>query len=154
MPPSVIFWVALAESKQYHGLPLAQERQRPHGARQAMIDAVAGRHVGHALAHRLHLAGRLVAEEEREVVVDAAFAVVEVGVAHPAGQDAHERLAGAGVGDGDGLDGDRRLLGSGDHGADVVGHGPGTYSERAASTAGTQRERAASTARTNSSVDR
>src|SRR4051812_17136300 len=41
-PPSVIFWVALAEATQYHGLPLAQERQRPQGARQAMTTGSPG----------------------------------------------------------------------------------------------------------------
>jgi hypothetical protein len=31
----VIFWLALRLSKQYQGRPRRQERQRPHGARQA-----------------------------------------------------------------------------------------------------------------------
>ncbi len=58
---------------------------------------VAGRHVGDALADRLDDAGRLVAEQERELVVDAALAVVQVGVADPAGLHLHHRLAGPGV---------------------------------------------------------
>ena len=57
------------------------------------------------VADRLHDAGGLVAEQEREVVVDAALAVVQVGVADPAGLHLHHRLAGAGVGDVDRLDG-------------------------------------------------
>ena len=31
----VIFWVALALSKQYQGRPRRHDRHRPHGARQA-----------------------------------------------------------------------------------------------------------------------
>ena len=45
---------------------------------------VAGRQVGHVGPDRFDDAGGLVAQQEREVVVDAALAVVEVGVAHPA----------------------------------------------------------------------
>ena len=45
---------------------------------------VARRDVGDVGADRLDHAGRLVAEQEREVVVDGALAVVQVGVAHPA----------------------------------------------------------------------
>ena len=68
---------------------------------------VARRDVGDALADRLDDAGRLVAEQERELVVDAALAVVQVGVADPAGLHLHHGLARAGVGDVDGLDRDR-----------------------------------------------
>ena len=56
-------------------------------------DEVARRDVGDAGADRLHHAGRLVAEQERELVVDAALPVVQVGVAHAAGLHLHERLA-------------------------------------------------------------
>ena len=45
--------------------------------------------------------GRLVPEQEREVVVDPAFAVVQVGVADPARLDPHDGLARAGVRDDD-----------------------------------------------------
>src|SRR5690606_40362602 len=54
-------------------------------------DEVTGCDVGDAVAHRLHHAGRLVAEQEREVVVDAALLVVQVGVAHTAGLDLDDR---------------------------------------------------------------
>ncbi len=46
---------------------------------------VAGRHRRDVGTDRLDDAGGLVAEQEREVVVDPALAVVQVGVAHPAG---------------------------------------------------------------------
>ncbi len=54
---------------------------------------VAGSDVGDPVADRLDDAGRLVPEQEREVVVDAALAVVEVGVAHPARLDRDHGLA-------------------------------------------------------------
>ena len=47
-------------------------------------DEVARRDLGDVGADRLHDARRLVAEEERELVVDRALAVVQVGVAHAA----------------------------------------------------------------------
>ena len=50
------------------------------------------------VADRLDDAGRLVAEQERELVVDAALAVVQVGVADPARLDLHDRLTGPGSG--------------------------------------------------------
>ena len=56
-------------------------------------DEVAGRDVGDALADGLDDPGGLVAEQERELVVDAALAVVQVGVAHPAGLDRDHGLA-------------------------------------------------------------
>ena len=62
------------------------------------------------------------AEQEREVVVDAALAVVQVGVAHPAGLHLHDRLARTGVGDVDRLDGDRGTLAAGDDGLDLLRH--------------------------------
>ena len=34
--PRVIFWAAVALSKQYQGRPRRHDRQAPHGARQAM----------------------------------------------------------------------------------------------------------------------
>ena len=73
-------------------------------------DEVAGRHVGDALADRLDDAGGLVAEQEREVVVDAALAVVQVGVAHAARLHLDDRLARPGIGDDDRLDRHRRTL--------------------------------------------
>ena len=68
-----------------------------HGA-PVEDDEVAGRHVGDALADRLDRAGGLVAEQEREVVVDAALAVVQVGVADPAGLDRTTASPGPGSG--------------------------------------------------------
>ena len=58
-------------------------------------DEVAGRHVGGVDTgpDRLHHAGRLVAEQEGEVVVDAALAVVQIGVADPARLHLHHGLA-------------------------------------------------------------
>jgi hypothetical protein len=76
---------------------------------------VAGRHVGDVVADGLDQPGRLVAEEEGEVVVDPAFAVVEVGVADAAGLDLDERLARAGIGHEHRLDADRLALRPGHH---------------------------------------
>ena len=122
-PPSVIFCVAFCEAKQYHGRPRRQERQVPHGARQARIDVVARRDVGHAVADRLHHARRLVAEQEGELVVDRALAVVEVGVADPARLHLHQGLPGAGVGHLDDLDPDRLVLLHGHDGPHFTRHG-------------------------------
>ena len=90
---SVIFWVALWVAKQYHGLPFAAGAALAADGAPVEDDEVAGRHLGHALADRLDGAGRLVAEQEGELVVDAALAVVQVGVADPAGLDPHDGLA-------------------------------------------------------------
>ena len=116
----VIFWVALWVAKQYHGSPRLQARQLPHTARQLRITKSPGRHRGHAVADGLDDARRLVPEQEREVVVDAALAVVQVGVADPAGLDLDQRLTGAGIGDVDRLDADRLALGAGDDSLDLV----------------------------------
>jgi hypothetical protein len=59
-----------------------------------------------------------VAEEEGEVVVDAALAVVQVGVAHPARLDLDDRLARTGVGDDDVDELDLGALGAGDDSLD------------------------------------
>jgi hypothetical protein len=64
-----------------------------------------------------------VAEQEGEVIVDAAVAIVQVGVAHTAGLDLDERLAGAGVGNVDGLQRDGLAFGAADDTAYGVGHG-------------------------------
>ena len=100
----VIFWVALWVLKQYQGLPLqAGAALAAHGP-PVEDHEVAGRDVGDARADGLDHAGRLVPEQEREVVVDAALAVVQVGVADAAGLHLHQRLARARVGDQDRLD--------------------------------------------------
>ena len=62
------------------------------------------------------------AEQERELVVDGALPVVQVGVAHAARLDVDQRLAGTRVGHLDGLDRDRLLLGSRHDGSDLVRH--------------------------------
>ena len=92
-PSSVIFCVALWVEKQYQGRPRRHERHSPHTARQLRITKSPGRHVGDVGADGLDDARRLVAEQEREVVVDAALPVVQVGVAHAARLHLHERLA-------------------------------------------------------------
>jgi hypothetical protein len=69
-----------------------------------------------------------VAEQEREVVVDAALAVVEVGMAHPAGLDLDDRLARPGVGHHDRFHADRRALGASNNSLNMLRHGPRTYS--------------------------
>ena len=86
-------------------------------------DEVARRDVGDPRADRLDGAGRLVAEEEREVVVDAALAVVQVGVADAARLDADDRLAGTGVGHHDVDELDVGPLGAGDDSLDGLRHG-------------------------------
>ena len=94
---SVIFCAALWVSKQYQGLPLAGPAL---AADRAPIEdhVVADRHVGDALADRGDQPGRLVTEQEREVVVDPALAVVQVGVADPARLHVDHGLAGTGSG--------------------------------------------------------
>ena len=84
---------------------------------------VAGRDVGDALADRLDDAGGLVAEQERELVVDPALAVVQVGVAHPARLDGHDGLARPGVGDHDRLDRHRCALAASDDATYLLAHG-------------------------------
>ena len=83
-------------------------------------DVVARGEVGDVIADGLDDAGRLVTEEERELIVDPALAVVQVGVAHPAGLDLHHGLSGAGIGDDDGLDAHRLALGPGHDAAYVL----------------------------------
>jgi hypothetical protein len=87
---------------------------------------VAGRHAGDVRSHRLDQTGRLVAQEEREVVVDAAFPVVQVGVAHAARLDGDDRLARPGIGHHDRLDRHRLALGLGHHSTHLLRHGPET----------------------------
>src|SRR5205085_4476314 len=50
---------------------------------------IAGRDRRHAVADRIDDSGSLVTEQVRELVTDAAFAVVQVGVAHAARLHAH-----------------------------------------------------------------
>ena len=83
---------------------------------------VAGGDGGHVGPDGLHDAGGLVAEQEGELVVDAALPVVEVGVAHPAGLDPHHGLARPRVGHPDGHHRYRSALGEGHHSAYVARH--------------------------------
>ena len=98
---SVIFCVALWVLKQYQGLPRRQARHWPQTARQLRITKSPGATSVTSGADRLDDAGGLVAEQEREVVVDPALAVVQVGVADPAGLDGDDGLARPGVRDDD-----------------------------------------------------
>ena len=81
---SVIFCVALNVAKQYHGRPRRHARQVPHTARQLRITKSPGATSVTSGPTDSTTPGGLVAEEERELVVDRAFAVVQVGVAHAA----------------------------------------------------------------------
>ena len=83
---------------------------------------VTGRQVGDVRSDGLDHAGRLVAQKEREVVVDAALAVMQVGVAHAARLDRDDRLARTGIGDDDRLDGDRAALFLGHDTAHFLSH--------------------------------
>ena len=84
----VIFWVALWVAKQYCGRPRRHDRHSPQTARQFRTTKSPGATEVDVRPDGFHDTGRLMAEEEREVVVDAALAVVQVGVADPAGLDA------------------------------------------------------------------
>ncbi len=95
---SVIFCVALWVAKQYQGRPRRHARHWPQTARQLRMTKSPGATSVTPSPTARHDAGSLVAEQEREVVVDAALAVVQVGVADAARLDVDERLAGAGVG--------------------------------------------------------
>ena len=61
-------------------------------------------------------------EQEGELVVDAAVAVGQVGVAHTAGGDLHHHLARTRVRNGDRGDLDGRALGAGDYTSDLLRH--------------------------------
>ncbi|SHW07154.1 pyruvate-formate lyase [Mycobacteroides abscessus subsp. abscessus] len=85
-------------------------------------DEVAGGDVGNALADRFDGAGGFVAEQEGILVVDAAFAVGQVGMAHAAGDDVHDDLTGSGIGDDDVDQLDGLLLGPGNHTTHCLTH--------------------------------
>ena len=69
-----------------------------HGA-PVENDEVADLHVGDTLADGFDGAGGLMAEQERVLVVDAALAVRQVGVTHPARDDVDHHLARTGIRD-------------------------------------------------------
>ena len=112
---SVIFCVALWVAKQYQGRPRRHERHSPHTARQFKTTKSPGARSVTSGPTDSTTPGGLVAEEEGEVVVDAALAVVQVGVADAARLDRDDRLARSGVGHDDRLEGDRRALLLGHH---------------------------------------
>src|SRR5271166_6282559 len=85
-------------------------------------DEIAGRHVGHAGSDGLDHAGRLVPEQVREVLADAALLIVQVGVAYPAGLHGDERLARAGLGYQDRRELHRLALTSGHHALNADRH--------------------------------
>ena len=90
---------ALKVSKQYHGRPRLQARQLPHTARQFSTTKSPTRR--DRASGRFDDAGRLMTEQERELVVDATVAVGQVGVADPARLDPHDHVVRAGIRDGD-----------------------------------------------------
>ena len=81
---------------------------------------VAGRNVGDAFADGLDDAGRLVAEQEGEVIADATLAVMQVGVADAAGLDPDERLVGTRVRNVNGHDFDWGTAFAGDNALNLV----------------------------------
>ena len=89
----VIFWVALKVAKQYHGSPRRQARQLPHTARQLRTTKSPGSSPVTPSPTASTIPEASWPEQERVVVVDAALAVVQVGVAHPARLHLHDRLA-------------------------------------------------------------
>ena len=116
----VIFCVALWVLKQYCRLAALAGPALAADRPPVEDHEVARRDIGDVGADGLDDARGLVAEQEREVVVDAALAVVQVGVADPAGLDLHHGLARTGVRHVDRDELDRRALGAGDDGLDLL----------------------------------
>ena len=90
---SVIFCVALCVLKQYQERPRRHARHSPHTARQLSTTKSPGATPVTSGPTDFDDARGLVPEQEREVVADAALAVVQVGVADAARLHAHLRLA-------------------------------------------------------------
>ena len=105
-------WLALAAAaaRAAHGTPIEDHE-------------VAGLDLAHTLADSFDDATGLVAEQERELVVDAALAVVQIGVADPACLDGDNSFPRARVGDDDVLDGHRSVLLHGDDALHGLRHG-------------------------------
>ncbi len=116
----VIFCLALWVLKQYSSCPRLHARHSPQTARQLSTTKSPGATPVTSGTHRLDDPGGLVAQQERELVVDPALAVVQVGVAHPAGLDLHHGLARTGVRHVDRGDLDGCALGTGDDGLDLL----------------------------------
>jgi hypothetical protein len=91
-------------------------------------DEVADLHMGDRAACRLDDACRLMTEQEREFVVDAAVAVGQVRVAHPACLDTHDHVVLAWVRDGDVDELDRSVLAAGDDTLNLLWHGKSSLS--------------------------
>src|SRR5439155_6085891 len=101
--------------------PAARAALAAHGA-PVEDDEVAWCDRGDVGADSVDGPRRLVTEQVREVVADAALAVVEVGVAHAARLHRDEHLTGAGVGHDDGLDAHRLALARRDDAAHLARH--------------------------------
>ena len=92
---------ALARVAAVEAIPRAPAAATPaRPARRAPGDhhRLAAGHVVDARSDGLHAARRLMAEKVGEVISDAAFAIVEVGVADPAGNDPDQGFTGPGQG--------------------------------------------------------
>ena len=119
---NVIFWRGVVRVEAVLRLaPPACPTVAAHGT-PVEDHVVAGGHVGDALADRLDDPGGLVAEQEREVVVDPALAVVQVGVADPARLDGDDGLTRPGIGDDDRLHRHGLALRSGDDSTNLLTH--------------------------------
>ncbi|MDI2023283.1 hypothetical protein PJL18_03831 [Paenarthrobacter nicotinovorans] len=93
-------------------------------------NAVAGGYFRDVRADRADHAGCFVAQQEGEVVADAAELVVQIGVADAAGEDVHQGFAGAGFGHKDGFEGCGCAFGSDDDAFDCVDHWSGSLRAR------------------------
>ena len=78
--------------------------------------------MGDRASGRLDDAGRLMTEQEWELVVDAAVAVGQIGMAYPARLDPHDHVVRAGIRDGDVDKLDRRAFAARDDALDLLGH--------------------------------
>src|SRR5687768_3477831 len=98
---------------------------------QARVDGVAGAEARNPFAHRLHLAGEIVAEDERKRIadkrLDAALADLEVEGVNAGGAHLGQEVAGPGRRFGQIDDGDRLFIaadGGGFHGVDSLARKP------------------------------
>src|SRR5215469_3967906 len=83
---------------------------------------VARREARHVRPHGLNDASRFVPQQVREVVTNAAIAVMQVGVTYAAGLDNHQRLAGPRIGNDHRGGAHRCALAAGDDALDLVCH--------------------------------
>ena len=86
-------------------------------------DEITRRDVDDVVANRLDDAARLVTEQERKVVADAALAIVQVGVADAAGLHPDECLTRSGIRNDHGLGAYRFTLSGADHAQHLLAHG-------------------------------